>query len=168
MATEAIESTEAAAASDAPAKGGGRMVLILAIVGVLAGLGAGFFGVGPILAKKKASTHAAAPKKEEKVEAAVNHAIENIVLNPAGSGGAHFLMVTATFELKDAAAEEFMKAHEAEIRDRLLALFGRRTVDELTEISARENLKKEVLDTISPLFAKGAVQKVFFPQFVIQ
>lgn len=90
------------------------------------------------------------------------------MLNPAGSGGTHFLMVTATFELKDAAAEEYMKSHEAEIRDRLLALFGRRTVDELTEITARETLKKEVLETISPLFAKGAVRKVFFPQFVIQ
>jgi flagellar FliL protein len=167
MATEAIEQAPAANAEAAPSAKGGRMVLILAIAGVVAGLGVGFFGVGPVLAKKKAATHAA-PKKEEKVETAVNHAIENIVLNPAGSGGAHFLMVTATFELKDAAAEEFMKAHEAEIRDRLLALFGKRTVEELTEISARETLKKEVLDVIGPLFPKGAVQKVFFPQFVIQ
>ena len=38
------------------------MVLILAIAGVVAGLGVGFFGVGPVLAKKKATTHAA-PKK---------------------------------------------------------------------------------------------------------
>jgi flagellar protein FliL len=167
MATQAIDQAPEAAAEAAPAPKGGRTVLILAVAGIVAGLGAGFFGVGPILAKKKAATHAA-PKKAEKAEAAINHAIENIVLNPAGSGGAHFLMVTATFELKDAGAEEFMKTHEAEIRDRLLALFGRRTVEELTEISARETLKKEVLDAIAPLFPKGAVEKVFFPQFVIQ
>jgi flagellar protein FliL len=167
MATEAIEQAPDSTADAGTSAKGGRMVLILALVGVVAGLAVGFFGVGPILARRKAATHAV-PKKEEKVETAVNHAIENIVLNPAGSGGAHFLMVTATFELRDAGAEEFMKTHEAEIRDRLLALFGKRTVEELTEISAREALKKEVLADIAPLFPKGSVQKVFFPQFVIQ
>ena len=167
MATQAIEQQPEAAAEAPAASKGNRSVLILALAGVAAGAAAGLFGVGPVLAKRKDAAPVAA-KHEEKPTTSIDHAIENLVLNPAGSGGTRFLMVTATFELKDAAAEEFMKAHEAEIRDRLLALLGRRTVEELTEIDARERLKKEVLDVISPLFPKGAVEKVFFPQFVIQ
>ena len=61
-----------------------------------------------------------------------------------------------------------MKDLEAEIRDHILALLGKKTVEELTEIRERELIKKEVLDVVSPLFPKGSVLKVFFPQFVIQ
>jgi flagellar FliL protein len=166
MATQAIEQAPTVAAEATPPKKG-RGVLILAIAGIAAGAAAGLFGVGPILAKRKAASHAA-PKAIEPMTASVTHAIDNIVLNPAGSGGTRFLMVTATFELKDGATEQLMKEHDPEIRDRLLALLGKKTVDDLTEPTLRESIKKEVLDAVSPLFPKGAVLKVFFPQFVIQ
>jgi flagellar protein FliL len=168
MATEAIEQVPAAEET-APAKSGGgsRNMIMLAVAGLIAGSGVGLFGVGPVLAKRKAAHPAAAPKVEE-VKSAVTHALENLVLNPAGSGGTRFLMVTAAFELKDAATEQFMKDHEAEIRDRILALLSKKTVEELTEPAERENMKKQVLDVVVPVFPKGAVLKVFFPQFVIQ
>jgi flagellar FliL protein len=167
MATQAIEQVPNADASAEAAPKGKRLTLILGLVGILAGAGAGFFAVGPILAKRRA----AAPDKKPAAEAeaaTVTHAIENLVLNPAGSGGTRFLMVTATFELKDGAAEQAMKDKEAEVRDRVLSLLGKKTVEELTEIGLREGIKKEVLDAINPLFPNGAVRKVFFPQFVIQ
>jgi flagellar protein FliL len=170
MATQAIEQVPAAEgaadAATATGKGGKRTVLIMAVAGIAAGAAAGLFGVGPILAKRRA----AAPPKHtaEAQSAAVVHAIENLVLNPAGSGGTRFLMVTATFELKDAAAEELMKAREAEVRDRILGLLGKKTIDELTDIAKRDEIKLEVLAAVSPVFPKGSVLKVFFPQFVIQ
>ena len=105
MATQAIEQAPEAAAEAATPTKGGRMVLILGVAGVVAGTAVGLFGVGPVLAKRKAAPHAVA-KTEDKGTATVTHAIENIVLNPAGSGGTRFLMVTATFELKDGGAEQ--------------------------------------------------------------
>lgn len=166
MATQAIEQAPDAAAADAAPKGK-RTVLLLGLVGLLAGGAAGFFAVGPMLAARRSA--APAPKHEaEKESAAVLHAIENLVLNPANSGGTRFLMVTATFELKDGAAEQTMKDKEAEVRDRILGLLGKMTIEELTDVTQRDLIKKGVLDAVSPLFAKGAVQKVFFPQFVIQ
>ena len=166
MATQAIEQIpEQADGADAPAKGK-RLVLILAIAGIAAGGAAGFLGVGPIIAKKRAA--APAVKKDDDKAPAVIHAIENLVLNPAGSGGTRFLMVTATFELKDGGADQVLKDHEAEVRDRILALLGKKTIDELTDISQRETIKKEVLEAVTPLFPKDGVRKVFFPQFVIQ
>jgi flagellar FliL protein len=165
MATEAIEQTPQASA--APPKGK-QMVLILAIAGVATGVAAGLFGVGPILAKRRANAPAEAPKAAESTSTAVSHAIENLVLNPAGSGGTRFLMVTATFQLKDAAAEQLMKDREAEVRDHILALLGKKTVDDLSDISQRDLIKTEVLGVVTPLFPRGSVLKVFFPQFVIQ
>jgi flagellar FliL protein len=165
MATQAIEQVPAAEEA-APAKpSGSRNLILLVVAGLIAGAGVGLFGVGPVLAKRRASAPAA---KVEEVKSAVTHSLENLVLNPAGSSGTRFLMVTAAFELKDAATEQFMKDHEAEIRDRILALLSKKTVDELTEPGQRETIKKQVLDAVIPIFPKGAVLKVFFPQFVIQ
>ena len=167
MATQAIEQAmpENAETTAAPAKGK-RTVLILAIIGIAAGVAAGLFGVGPILAKRRSAAPAA--KHDEAPTASVVHPIENLVLNPAGSNGTRFLMVTATFELKDAGADQRMKDREAEVRDRILSLLSKKTVEELTDVNAREPIKKEVLEAVSPVFSKGDVVKVFFPQFVIQ
>jgi flagellar FliL protein len=165
MATQAIEQV-AENAEQAPASKGKKGVLILAVAGIAAGAAAGLFGVGPMLAKRRSP--APAHKAAEVPSSAVVHPIENLVLNPAGSGGTRFLMVTATFELKDASVEEQMKDHEAEVRDRILSLLGKKTVDQLTDIAERDAIKKEVMDAVSPMFPKGAVLKVFFPQFVIQ
>jgi flagellar FliL protein len=167
MATQAIEQIpESAEAPAAPAKSKGK-VMIFAAAGLLAGVAAGLFGVGPLVASRRAAA-AAAPKPAEVMSTAINHPIENLVLNPAGSGGTRFLMVTATFELKDAATEQVLKDHEAEVRDHILALLGKMTVEELSDITQRERIKAAVLGSVAPLFPKGSINKVFFPQFVIQ
>ncbi len=165
MATEAIEQVPAADEAAPPKAGGSRNLIILAVAGVIAGSGVGLFGVGPVLAKRRTTSP---PPKVEEVKSAVVHALENLVLNPAGSGGTRFLMVTAAFELKDAGTEQIMKDHEAEVRDRILALLGKKTVEELTDPAQRDGIKKQVLDAVVPVFPKGTVLKVFFPQFVIQ
>jgi len=173
MATQAIENVPAgdgAAGSTAPATGaasGKRSVLILALVGIAAGVAAGLFGLGPVLAKRRAATHAA-PKPDAALAASVIHSVENLVLNPAGSGGTRFLMVTATFEIRDGAIEQQMKEHDAEVRDHILAQLGKKTVEELSDITLREGIKHEVLASVSELFPKGSIRKVFFAQFVIQ
>jgi len=41
-------------------------------------------------------------------------------------------------------------------------------MEQLADISQRDQIKKEVLAAVGPLFPKGVVTKVFFPQFVIQ
>jgi flagellar FliL protein len=166
MATQAIEQAPATAeGSEEASPKGKRGVMLFAAIGIAAGFAAGLFGIGPILASKRT---AAPPKHVEEAAASVVHPIENLVLNPAGSGGTRFLMVTATFELKDGGTEQLMKDREAEVRDHILGLLGKKTIDELTDITKRDEIKKEVLEAVSPLFPKGGVVKVFFPQFVIQ
>lgn len=167
MATQAIEHAPTDAEEAAPAaKKKSPLVLILALVGILAGAGVGLFVVGPTLAKKRAAKPAA--KSAEAAGPAVVHAIENLVLNPAGSGGTRFLMVTATFELRDGSVDQAMKDREAEVRDHILALLGKKTVDDLTDYTKRDAIKAEVLHEVQSLFPKGDVKQVFFPQFVIQ
>jgi flagellar FliL protein len=159
----------AAEAAAAPAKG---KVMMMAVGGLVIGLAGGYLGVGPVLAKNKAASPAKLEQKAEgHGEAKAGGAtwpIENLVLNPAGSNGTRFLMVNATFEMKDEAAKEAAKDKEPEARDIILALLGKKSIDELADIGQREQIKKEVLAAVAPMFPKGTVTKVFFPQFVIQ
>ncbi|HTR79917.1 MAG TPA: flagellar basal body-associated FliL family protein [Gemmatimonadaceae bacterium] len=169
MATQAIEqvgeTTEAAPAPEA-AKKGGRGVLLLALAGVVAGGAAGVFALGPMLTKRVAhkapATHAAA------TAVPVVHEIANLVLNPSGTGGTRFLMVTATFQVKDADANQLLVDHEAEVRDRILSLLGKKTVDQLADIEQRDEIKREVMDSVATMFPKGSLVNLYFPQFVIQ
>jgi flagellar FliL protein len=174
MATQAIESVpsgdaaESSAAAETPKASGKRNIVILAIAGLAAGSAAGVFGIAPVLATRKAAAVETHKAEGKLAAAAVTHSIENLVLNPAGSGGTRFLMVTATFELRDGSIEQQMKDHDAEVRDHILAMLGKKTVEQLSDITLRESMKQEVLAAVATLFPKDAVRKVFFAQFVIQ
>jgi flagellar FliL protein len=174
MATQAIEQVPATAEDSAdaiPASSGKRGVILLALAGLLAGGGAGMFGVGPVIAKKLAAAAvagAAKPKGAEAKGPVVAHTIDNLVLNPAGTEGTRFLMVSATFRLRDGNADQLMKEREPEVRDEMLRILGHKTIQELTDMSAREAIRKEVIDGVAHLFPPGSIERVFFPQFVVQ
>jgi flagellar FliL protein len=180
MAEEEQPHEEAAA----PAKPG-MMLVIAGLVGglVIGGLG-GSFALGPVLAKKLAapkSAEAATTEDKEKSEegghgekgekkaGASVQMMENLVLNPAGSNGTRFLMASVAAEVKDDKVKDEMAGRDAELRDAVLRILGERTVDQLADMSLREALKKELIDSLnSKLQSKTAVKRVYFPQFVIQ
>lgn len=191
----------AAEDGEAPAKVGPKgVVLIGALVGsLLIGAAAGVFAVGPMLAKKsgyvvspaahdaesadaegEGGGEHAAPSGGEHGEggeggeggAASNlHLIDNLVLNPAGSGGSRFLMLAAALEFNEAAQVEEMKTRDSEVRDVILRVMGSKTVEELSDMGHREAIKAELADSLATLFKKSKkkpIRRVYFPQFVIQ
>jgi flagellar FliL protein len=54
------------------------------------------------------------------------------------------------------------------VRDHILAMLGKKTVEQLSDITLRESMKQEVLAAVATLFPKDGVRRVFFAQFVIQ
>ena len=176
-----------------PPKAGGKKVIVAAmlVLGTLVGGGAGAFFAGPLLAAKvlgpspkaaaaegaKAagdSTHTEEEGHGEEKEdgghggPAVTYLLENLVLNPAQSGGTRFLMLSVSFSVKDESVVEQMKGRDAEVRDAVLTTLGRKTVEQLADISMRDTMKAELKASVSGLFGKGAVEGIFLPQFVIQ
>ena len=163
------------------------MLVIGGLVGglVIGGLG-GSFALGPMLAKKfaapksaEAATTANGDEEHESGKGEGEHGekkagspiqmMENLVLNPAGSNGTRFLMAAVAAELKDEQVKEDMTARDAELRDAVLRLLGERTVDQLADVTVREELKKQLTDSLNArLGKKGAIKRVYFPQFVIQ
>jgi flagellar FliL protein len=175
------EQSAEATPESAPSKPG-LMLVIGGLVGglVLGGLG-GQFALGPMLAKKFAAPKSAGAATTEKGDDEHGSAeaekkagapilmMENLVLNPSGSNGTRFLMAAVAAELKDEKVKEDMTARDAELRDAVLRLLGERTVDQLSDVTQREELKKQLTDSLNArLGAKGAIKRVYFPQFVIQ
>jgi flagellar FliL protein len=168
-----------------PAPGGFKAklpLIVLVAVGLAVGGGTGAMLIGPMMAQKlgrgAAPSQAAAAHAEEPEEAAPDsadasgapsvHLLENLVLNPAGSGGSRFLLLSVAIETSGPNTVTAFQARDAELRDIMLTALGSKTVDQLTDITTREGIKTELLATITARFGKNAVKRLYFPQFVVQ
>jgi flagellar protein FliL len=180
MAEEKSSETEQAAP---PAAKGGIAKLLPLIGGIVGGIALGgvlgFTLLGPRLSHKAAATPATADsaksvKQEGGPEAKKGDApppiyqVDNLVMNPAGSGGSHFLLMSVALQLKDASSLETIKGRDAELRDAILRLFSRKTSDQIADISARDQFGVELMGVLDRMFGLGTVAKIYFPQFVIQ
>lgn len=190
MADNEAPTPETDASADAAPSGGikAKLPLIaLVAVGLAVGGGTGAKFIGPLVAKKmgrevpsahadstaKDSTAAGAAHGEGKPEgegaaAPSVHLLENLVLNPAGSGGSRFLLLSVAIETNTATASTDMQARDAELRDIILTALGNKTVEQLTDMSTRDGMKAELTTAIGARFGKTAVKRVYFPQFVVQ
>lgn len=184
------EETLSATADAEPKKSGKLPLVIAAVVSLAVGTGVGTVVLAPRVASRGASTatgaagaHAvegahkgAADDTEdagghetggEPAEAPL-HEIENIVLNPAGTNGSRYLLLTVALVLADASVEATMKARDVEVRDRIIGLLATRTIDELVDPARRDSIKISIQQAVAPLFPKGTIRRVLLPQFVVQ
>ena len=162
--------------SESPEKKSKLLLIVGVVVGLLAAGGGGVFVGGTLLAEKpapKSAAHAAAAAEapaEEHAEgpAPAAYTIDNLVLNPAGTEGTRFLMVTLSLAPRDEAALTVMKERDAVLRDAALRLLERKTVPELTNVLGRDSLKVQIQQALANELPKNALRKVYLPQFVIQ
>lgn len=113
----------------------------------------------------------AKPAKGEGKEGAAEATIallDNIVMNPSGAGGQRFLLLSVAYQLKNPEAQAKLKSHDAEIRDLVQRVVGMRTIEQLSDLTQRDQLKTDVAKATEEVIGKKSVKKVFFPQFVIQ
>lgn len=188
MANETPQAAEGA--PDAPKKAKLPMLIGMVAVGLALGGGTGAAVLGPMVAKKMGkvtpivaadSAHgedAAAAEgehgapaeggKEGAAAEAAIHVLDNMVLNPAGSGGSRYLLLTVAIEVGSPAAIESFKARDAELRDIVLTTLGTKPVEQLTDMATREQFKVEIMKAVDERFGKKSVKRIYFPQFVVQ
>jgi flagellar basal body-associated protein FliL len=169
---------EPAAAKPAPAKAGTAMPLTIGIVVVAlaAGVAVGTLLLGPQLARSRkpavtpASTHEAGGKesKEGKGEKPSVYRVENIIVNPSGSEGSHFLMATVAIQVDDTKLEEMLRAHDDQVRDRVIGVLEKQTIESLSAAGARDSLRGMIARALVPIIPSADPARIFLPQFVIQ
>jgi flagellar FliL protein len=161
-----------------------RTLVILAVI--IADAYAAYFlvvkGIAPGMVEAqvaRARALAAAPKKPAAAEpkkvteaeeswAGTITPIEDIVVNPSGSGGTRYLCTTVAFESIEPAVSEEIVNREPQIRDVLIEILGRRTVEDLSALATREALRDEMKVAVNDLLSSGEVVGVYFSNFVLQ
>lgn len=96
------------------------------------------------------------------------HILENLVVNPAGSEGTRYLLVSVAIEPEDQGMIDGLAALEVSCRHTLLTTFGSKTVEELSNISLRPQLVEELRDSLESVVGKGIIHRIYLPQYVIQ
>jgi flagellar FliL protein len=173
----AEEPNQTAPEEEAPTKKPGLVLpLIIAVVAAAVGgaLGVTLLGpaVAPSLAARAQSTEA--PSKGGGHGATASgpaktlHILENLVVNPAGSEGTRYLLVSVAIEPTDQGMIEDLAAMEVAFRHTLLTTFGAKTVAELSDISMRQQIVEELQDSLESLMGEGIIHRIYLPQYVIQ
>ena len=180
--TSASRPTEEPAAGAAPAAEGAPslvqklMLPLLVVGGLCVGVGAGFV-VGPRVAELRSAPRPAASEADATEEkggkagegsADRYYRLENLVVNPSGSLGSRFLLVTVVFDIPKAEQRARLETRDAEVRDRITSTIASQTLEALGAPRARDSLKVLLAAAVAPLLDAGTAVRVFFPQYVIQ
>ena len=90
------------------------------------------------------------------------------VVNLAGNKGKRYLRTTMDLELKSELINEKAQKRLPQIRDAILMILPTKTMDEITHAEGKIALRAEIIAKLNELLGPGAVQNVYFSEFVVQ
>jgi len=172
---------EEAVADVAPPKKKGKLLIILALVGILViGGGVGAFLLLSKPAAEKTAEHADEEGGEESDGEGDGHEgeghapiyvkLEAFTVNLADQES--YLQTEIQLMVADAKVGEKMNAHLPEVRDALLRLLTSKTAEELSMPEGKDKLAIEIQKQINTVLgvkkASKGVKKVLFGAFIIQ
>lgn len=155
----------------------------VALVGMVAAVLGGWFGAPLLLPKASEAVRELRAAEERGGEAGgggghgeepetdgapeVEYMLPNVVLNPANSGGVRFLVATLALVATEEASA-ILADRDAEARDLVLTVLSARTVEDLSNVSLRDEIRAELRTELNGMLGFDGVVRIFFPQFVIQ
>lgn len=161
----------AAAAPETPveptAAGGSKKTMIFAVGALVVGGVLGLFVVGPKLRGPAKPAPEAAAKGGAKPEPAKIFRLDNIIVNPAGTQGQRFLIVSIAIEVGTDLTLDRLKNSEVPFRDAVTGMIERMSLPQLTQLGARDTIRNGVT-VFARKFAQDTAVHVYLPQFLIQ
>lgn len=170
-----------------------KAIMIGVVIGafsIILGVGGAYFAVGPqILARLIPPAEAAADdhegeaedghvkkdkgkkgktekKDEGEVAEAPKHHVTGLVVNIGRTSSYLLFSVAAVVSTEDEV--KAVKAHELEIRDRLLTFFSARPLEEIRDVTLRDSLREQIKGIVSEVVPDVEVAKILFTQYSIQ
>ncbi|RKY72613.1 MAG: hypothetical protein DRQ14_05625 [Candidatus Latescibacterota bacterium] len=109
------------------------------------------------------------PPEEERPSDVGIYVIKDLIVNPAGTRGTRFFLVSLGLEYSPPGAEDKLKEQEPRIRDRLITILAEKTLAQLSDITYREKLREEINQAVQEVLADDAeVLHVYFVKYVLQ
>lgn len=92
----------------------------------------------------------------------------DLVVNPAGTGGRRYLKVQVQVELDDPAASGLVESRTPKLRDRIIRELTSRTLSELTDPVAKDEMKETIIDEMNRILGEEVIGDMYFTEYVIQ
>lgn len=148
-------------------------LLIVGLVGLGGGGALGGKALGPLVGEELARRQLEGGRDSNgdgrgSEEETALHIIDNLIVNPAQSGGTRFLLTSIAIQLVSPDHTDLLLALDVELRDALIMVLGTKTVEELTDITLRRGIVGEILQSLENITGPEIIHRVFLPQFVIQ
>lgn len=104
----------------------------------------------------------------EKAEGGSVHRIENLIVNPSGSQGRRFLMMSVAIEVPDSKIEAQLREHDAQLRDAILGALEGQSINVITSLGGRDSVRAAIQRVVEPMVADAEYVRIYLPQFVLQ
>lgn len=147
------------------------MVVLIALVAGAGGSAVVYFFYQP-LSQLTASMFSDSSSEEEAPTTAralgVTTSFDNLTVNPAGTDGTRYLMVSIVFEAPTQQVLDELTAKEVAVKDTLLHILGSKTVPELTDMATRNPLRENLRSATNAFLTRGQLTHLYFTQYVLQ
>lgn len=184
MADEEQTIVDGAPEEEASSGGGKSKFMLLAIVGgvaVVLGVVIALFVLKPMMADspedgdhattEETDSHGEAKKESSRSASksgSVLYAIDDIIVNPAGTGGTRFLSVSFGLELGNNDLASHLEDREPMVRDALITILASKTVAQLTDAKQKEITRYQIKKRLEKLLETEDLKGVYYTDFVLQ
>lgn len=145
----------------------GKLKIILIPVIFLVQIVVAYYVVFNVLLEHPNHEEAVKPNKEA-LKVGQFFEIDDLVINPAESGGRRYLVVELALETTNTNLLEEARSKEIWIRDAVITLLTQKTTEELLETTARTDLKKQILATLNAKMLEGRFERLYFKKYILQ
>jgi flagellar protein FliL len=94
--------------------------------------------------------------------------VKDIIVNPAGTNGTRFLLMTVAFEVSSPGTQKELEQKEIQVRDALNTILGTMSLEQLASTEQREALRTQIAERVGEMLKTGSVTSVYFSKFIIQ
>lgn len=147
-----------------------KNIIILSVLLIVIGVGA-FAGIKMMGKGTKKDSHKKEEASSEKKKDNSIYTFKALVTNISGTNASRFLKVTVSVQFEEKALEKVFDEKNAVFLDVMNSVFSSLTLEQATEISQREILKREVRDKINEILAeenKPQIKNIFFSEYICQ
>jgi flagellar FliL protein len=153
------------------------IIIIAAFVLIMGMMGGGFFLMWKQMSAAVAQVNpqndteeadAEAEEEEQEVTIGPMYKMDTMIVNLADRGGKRYLRVTMQFELSTPEVVEEIEMRLPQIRDSILMILPAKQYADISTTQGKVTLREELMAQLNGYLKKGAINTIYFTEFVVQ
>ncbi|UCD94032.1 MAG: flagellar basal body-associated FliL family protein [Candidatus Zixiibacteriota bacterium] len=149
------------------------LLFIYVAIAVVMAAGGYFVGTKLMHPSEETSAESATEKKTAKKQKRSNEPMEmfmmeDIIVNPSGTGGTRFLSVAIGFEIGSRETVLLFEKREPVIKDALITILGSKTIEQLSDPKEKEITRYQIKKRVEQLLQVDDLAAVYFTDFILQ